>query len=170
MASKFKTYQNAPIPGENFTSDNRNYPWHRPPDIVDLNEAVDFIAENIFKPKVSKSMIVMIDLGVTIATLTNTILMKGVSKGRWSIDYAILLAGPTARMLELLAKKAGIEYRMGIEEDEEVPSADHFRTLAGISRKETSTKETISKKEEKNIIEQVKSESATGFATRPQGV
>ena len=26
-----------PIPGENFTSDERNYPWHRPPEYTDMD-------------------------------------------------------------------------------------------------------------------------------------
>ena len=26
-----------PIPGENFTSDERNYPWHRPPEYTDTD-------------------------------------------------------------------------------------------------------------------------------------
>ena len=33
----------APIPGENYTAETKNYPWHRPPDIVDYDEAIDFI-------------------------------------------------------------------------------------------------------------------------------
>ena len=28
----------APIAGENFTSDTRNYPWHRPPEITDYDD------------------------------------------------------------------------------------------------------------------------------------
>ena len=33
----------APIPGENYLSDTRNYPWHRPPEIVEYDEAVDYL-------------------------------------------------------------------------------------------------------------------------------
>ena len=36
---------NAPIPGANYTSDTRNYPWHRPPDITDVDEALEHIME-----------------------------------------------------------------------------------------------------------------------------
>ena len=33
-----------PIPGENFTSETKNYPWHRPPEITDYDEALEFAA------------------------------------------------------------------------------------------------------------------------------
>ena len=32
-----------PIPGANFTSDERNWPWHRAPDITDTDEALETI-------------------------------------------------------------------------------------------------------------------------------
>ena len=33
----------APIPGANYTSDTRNYPWHRPSDITTYDEAVSVL-------------------------------------------------------------------------------------------------------------------------------
>ena len=30
-----------PIPGENYTSEAKNYPWHRPPDETDFVRIVD---------------------------------------------------------------------------------------------------------------------------------
>ena len=32
-----------PIAGANYAADTRNYPWHRPPDIVNYDEGVDYL-------------------------------------------------------------------------------------------------------------------------------
>jgi len=41
----------APIPGANFTADTRNYSWHRPPDLVDYDEAVGYMIDKIDEPE-----------------------------------------------------------------------------------------------------------------------
>ncbi len=38
-----------PIPGENYTSDTKNYPWHRPPEFDDLDKAIDYIGKRLTK-------------------------------------------------------------------------------------------------------------------------
>ena len=40
-----------PIPGENYLTDTKNYPWHRPPDLVDYDEAVSYMLDKIDEPE-----------------------------------------------------------------------------------------------------------------------
>jgi hypothetical protein len=108
---------NSPIPGANFTSDTRNYPWHRPPDIVDFDEAVEFIAKGIMKPRPASGILTMLEMGVTVAMVTQMIIMAGMSRGKWTLDLGLVVAGPVARMIEMMADDAGIDYTMGTEED-----------------------------------------------------
>ena len=37
----------APIAGANYAADTRNYPWHRPPDLVNYDEGVDYLDSRI---------------------------------------------------------------------------------------------------------------------------
>lgn len=111
---------NAPIPGANYLADTRNYAWHRPPDIVDYDEAVNYLIDKIDEPEKKELVFAMLGIDAHIATVVTTILLQAVSKGKIGIDLAILTAGPLARYIEISAKDVGIKYEMGIEDKDRV--------------------------------------------------
>lgn len=113
-----KNLLDGPIPGENYTSDTKNYPWHRPPEYKDIDKAMDAVGKRLLKRKSAMGILSMIEGGVDIATITQMFLMSGVGAGKWTVDFAILLAGPTARLIELMAKGYEIEYNLGIDEED----------------------------------------------------
>ena len=154
---------NGPIPGENFTSDTRNYAWHRPPEHVDLDAAIEDMFKKIMEPKAAHALLTFLEMGMTVATATNILTLKGVEKGKWTVDTMLLLSGPTARMIELMAKDAGIKYRMGLDDDEPAPTSAFFEKAANGDIK------TPSKESMNEIKEEVKSSvKSKGFAT-PKG-
>lgn len=113
------SYADGPIPGENQTSDERNYPWHRPPDFTDTDEAIDYIVESLVDTREGFMYMNLIELDISIAACVDMILTKGISEGRWSIDFAIILAGPTARVVEIMAKSFDLEYSLGTDNPKE---------------------------------------------------
>lgn len=118
-----------PIPGENFTSDVRNYPWHRPPDFVQIDEAIDFITEQLTDEEMGFKMMNLVEAGVSLATATDFYLTIGLSEGRWTPDFALLLAGPVCRILEIMAKSYEIEYDLGIESAKPMVTAAFAREM-----------------------------------------
>lgn len=117
-----------PIPGANFTSDERNWPWHRAPDITDTDEALDYLATQFTETNSGFRYMNLIETGVPITTITDIVLTLGIGKGKWTVDFALLLAGPTARLLEIMAKSYGItDYNLGIEEIDTEPTAAFFK-------------------------------------------
>ena len=110
----------APIPGENYTSDTKNYPWHRPPEHTDIDKAMDDITKKLLATDSNGSVLTMLEMGVTVAQLSQMLLMSGVEKGKWTIDFALLLAGPTAHVISLMAKAHDIDFKLGIE-DKTIP-------------------------------------------------
>ena len=114
------TVIDAPIPGENYTSDTRNYPWHRPADFENLNDAVDHLLSNLEKPTGVSIVYSMLDLEVPISGIVTALLLQSISKGRIHIDMAILAAGPLARHIEIFAKKNGLKYEMGDQPSDEI--------------------------------------------------
>jgi len=107
---------NAPIPGANYLADTRNYAWHRPPDIIDYDEAVTYIIDRIDEPEQKEVVFAMLGIDAHISTVTTALLLQAVSKGKIGIDLAVLIAGPVARYIEIVAKDVDIEYDMGIED------------------------------------------------------
>ena len=111
----------APIPGENFTSDVRNYPWHRPPEIVEYDDGVEYLMNKLQEQEQAELTYSMLEIGLPITTVVSAMLMQGIAKGKFPIDLAILMAGPLARYIEIIAKTNDIKYKMGVEDENRQP-------------------------------------------------
>lgn len=136
--------KDGPIPGENHLSDTKNYPWHSKPEITDLDDAVEESIKILFSKRSSKNYMSLMELGYPIVGLTSLFLMLGVSKGKWSIDFALLLAGPVSHILKIMGESAGIKYTMGTEEEEEDNPSQDPQYLTRLSRLATGDKPEIS--------------------------
>lgn len=99
---------NGPIPGESLTADTRDYPWHRPPEITDFNEGVTRLIDDMDDEREMQLIYSLLELEVPVAIITSNILMRKISRGIIPIDLGILMAGPVARYVEILAKDNGL--------------------------------------------------------------
>lgn len=127
----------APIPGENFTSDTKNYPWHRPPEHTDLDKAIEAIADRLLDEDSAIGILTMLESGVTIVQLTDMFLTSGIGAGKWTMDFALLLAGPTSHILYLMAKSYGIDCDLGIEDTVKPLTRAFFEGFEKIDEKKT---------------------------------
>lgn len=116
MASMF----DAPIPGSNYASDTKNYPWHRPPDITEYDEAVDYMIRKLDDPDEHELVFSLLEIDTQLTTVVSTLLMQGISRGKFPIDLAILMAGPLARYISILADSQDIKYEVGIEDTDRI--------------------------------------------------
>ena len=114
-----------PIPGENFTSDTKNYPWHRPPEFTDLDKAIDMASKKLLS-KDSEGILTMLETGVDIATVTDMFITSGISSGKWTPDFGLLLAGPISHIIYLMAKGYVIKCDLGIEKKTKAPTSAYF--------------------------------------------
>jgi hypothetical protein len=110
----------APIPGANYTSDTRNYPWHRPSDISNYDEAVSNTLNRLETPSGASLVYSLLDINMSVATITSAMLQQAIAKGSIHIDMAILIAGPVARGIEIFAKAHDLKYEMGAEANDEL--------------------------------------------------
>lgn len=109
-----------PIAGANYAADTRNYPWHRPPDIVSYDEGVDYLIRKMNEPEELELVYALLKIDTHVATVVSAILMQGISRGKFSIDLAILMAGPLARYIGIIADEQEIKYDMGLNEENRV--------------------------------------------------
>lgn len=107
----------APIAGANLVADTRNYPWRRPPDIVDYDEAVDYMLNTLTDDAKAELVYSLLQIETSVVTVTSALLMQAVAKGKIPIDLAILIAGPVARYIQIIADSEGFKYEMGAEEN-----------------------------------------------------
>jgi len=123
----------APIPGENYTSDVKNYPWHRPPEITDFDKAVEFVVEQVSKPSAITTIMSLMEAGANLTSIVSMLNMVNISNGRYAVDTSLLIAGPVARYLNIIAKKNDIDVKIGNENERQIITLEHLKALSGIS-------------------------------------
>ena len=110
----------APVPGANLLADTRNYPWHRPPDITDYDEAVSYMISRISQEEQAELVYSLLQIDTTVTTVVSGLLMQSIAKGKIPIDLAILISGPVARYIEVIAQTNGYKYDMGTDTSDRV--------------------------------------------------
>lgn len=117
---------NGPIPGENYTSDTKNYAWHRPPEFNDTDKAIEAIGQKLMADDNSYGVLTMLEMGVQVSTIVEMIITSGIGGGKWTVDQGLQLAGPTSHIICLLAKGYGVKYDMGINQKSSMPTKAFF--------------------------------------------
>ena len=158
----------APIPGANYLADTRNYAWHRPPDIMDYDEAVGYMIDHIDEPEKKELIFAMLGIDAHITTIVTTLLLQVVSRGKIGIDLAILIAGPLARYIEIAAKDVNIDYELGIENKDRVAITPTLLKLSlGMALD-------VDEEDAQNVVQDTVQEAATeglmGMPTEQDGV
>ena len=110
----------APIPGANLVADTRNYPWHRPPDITDYDEAVNYMIDRITQEEQAEMIYSLMELDAPVFAIVSGLLMQAIARGKFQIDLAILIAGPIARYIQIWADDEGYKYEMGLDDPNRV--------------------------------------------------
>lgn len=123
-----------PIPGENFTSDTKNYPWHRPPQHTELDDAIEDAYKTLLEKNASVSVITLLELGVSAVQIADMFCTSGIGKGKWTVDYALLMAGPITHIIYLMGKSYGVKVNLGIDDKFEAPTASFFKEVKQVDR------------------------------------
>ena len=110
----------APVAGANYAADTRNYPWHRPPDLVNYDEGVDYIINKLQDPEQLETVYALLKIDIQVSTVVTSLLMQAISRGKFSIDLAILMAGPLARYIGIIADEQDIKYDMGVGDEDRI--------------------------------------------------
>ncbi len=111
-----------PIPGENYTSDTKNYPWHQPPEFTSLGPALDKMSQKMTDRKTAPLLMSMVETGLPLYKLSQIIVMEGMANGEWTLVPGLLLAGPLTKILEIMCSVYDIEYTLGIEDEDDEPT------------------------------------------------
>jgi len=107
----------APIPGQSLTTEPKAYPWERPPEINDPEEAIQMHLKRLMRPDVLEAALDAMELGdVDVHTLTKGIMRGAVANGIHSIDVALIAAPVVHEYLRQAADSFGIQVDDGFED------------------------------------------------------
>jgi hypothetical protein len=104
-----------PIPGASFTEEVGTAAWQRPPRYVKPTDAFSDFVDTLGKKEVYEKLVFAMEEGIPVEGIANTIMYNMVSGGKCTYDVGLLMVPEIGRVLEAVAKSAGIkDYMMEI--------------------------------------------------------
>ena len=125
----------AAIPGQSLTAPVGDRPWQRPAALPTPEQALAFYVERITDDQQASQMLDLLEMGVPVDTLVDTMQLGGVMDGLHSVDVGMVIAPALAEIIGDMADQAGVEHtKLSTEEREGKPMQSEIAlTLNDIS-------------------------------------
>ena len=124
------------IPGEGMSNDPDNpYSFEQAPEFVVHREALEYLFVTITDEEKYTDILIALEQGVPVMELTQVILFKGFTEGKWNPDLMLLLAEPLAFMLMALAERQGIDYVITRDDVEEDAESERKLSTTGLEKR-----------------------------------
>jgi len=144
----------APIPGQGMTAPLGDRPWQRPPQFTTPEKALSFYIDKITSDRQASQMMDILEMGVPVDTLVDTMQLGGVMEGLHSVDVGILIAPALSEAISGMADKAGVSYtRESSDIEEDAPTDSEIALTLNQMREKTN------KPMEKEMEESVEEET-----------
>ena len=85
----FDEFNTAP-PGHSLTEDNSKWPWGRPPEMVDPDQAMDSLVDKLMDPRKKQEMFKLLMVGVSVEVIVEGMLFQAFRDGRFTPDVGLL--------------------------------------------------------------------------------
>ena len=133
----------APIPGQSLTNEPKNYPWERPPETADPDEAIVHHLTRLGQQKVMNHILDGVQAGLPVSMLTDLMLTGAVAKGIHNIDISLMIAPVVHDYIVNLLEEEGVEFKEFFEEDGD----EDVRKNLSVSQAITGLQENMPEKE-----------------------
>lgn len=111
-----------PIPGQSLTAPLGDRPWQNPPRYSTVEEAIQYYMPRLTSERMGGQLMDMLEMGVPVDTIVDTVQLGGVMEGLHSVDVGMLISPVLATAIEQMAIAAEVEYKVeGQEVDESIP-------------------------------------------------
>jgi predicted DNA-binding protein len=156
----------APIPGQSLTAELGARPWQGKPKCTTVDEAIDYYMERMSSEEFMVQVVDILESGVPVTVLANTIQMAGVMDGTHTIDVGMLVLPMLMEMMMMLGDSADIEYDTGLEN----PNKEKTRSslVAKVINKYNKTLEDVdlSAMEEEDVVVEQEDNMQKGLMAR----
>lgn len=145
-----------PIPGQSLTTTPKNYPWERPPEIVDPEEAIQMHLTRLSNPEMLESALNLLEFeDLDIQTITKGILRGAVANGIHTIDVGLIVAPVIHEFIKQAALAAGIAAEEGFEDKAAKEEQEKYMLTARAKKQMKSLKATP-----KEVVKEIKEQPA----------
>jgi len=157
----------APIPGMALTAELGGRPWQSPPQYSTVEQALEYYIPRLTADEVSEQLLDVLEMGVPVTALANTMQLSGVMEGKHTVDVGILIMPVLMEMISYIADAAGIEYDMGTDKPKKVSNTLVDKAITMMEQEEE--KESELPEEEQSIEvteEEMMTEEPKGLMAR----
>ena len=119
-----KPLLDAPIPGMAMTHELGARPWQTAAQFTTVDEAMEYYMSRMATEEYMEQAVDVLEMGVPITTIANTMQMAGVMEGKHSIDVGMLVTPLIMEMLMLIGDNADIDYDDGLTDIKEDTVSD----------------------------------------------
>ena len=117
-----------PIPGNSLTTHKPgDRPWERPPEMSSVEDALRFYFKMLNDPEVIDDLMTLLDMGVPIRPIVQSIYTSGVMNGRHSLDVGLIVEDTMSEFLATVAKSYDIDFTFTEEAPENSKKAKEER-------------------------------------------
>tara|TARA_R100001443_G_scaffold1338_1_gene4987 strand:+ start:2403 stop:2903 length:501 start_codon:yes stop_codon:yes gene_type:complete len=93
-------------------------PWQNPPQLVKIEDVISHYVEVLSTDEASMRIANILDMGVPVTTLANTIQINNVMEGLHTIDTGIMATPAIMEYIMLIGDSQNIKYNTGLEQPE----------------------------------------------------
>ena len=155
----------APIPGQSLTMELGSRPWQSKQQFSTVDEAIDYYMERMSSEDFMVQLVEVLESGVPVTVLANTIQMSGVMDGKHSLDVGMLILPMLMEMMMMLGDSADIKYDKGLN-DPNKPLLRDSSIAKAIAKYEENIKDKDITIEKEEVVEVEEVEEPTGLMAR----
>ena len=104
-----------PIAGQSLTAEINGRPWLNPPQQVTVDDAIEYYLDRMSSEEFTDQLVDVLEMGVPVTTLANTIQLGSVMDGVHSVDTGMLVMPFIMEMIMLVGDSSGVKYDSGLE-------------------------------------------------------
>jgi hypothetical protein len=160
-----------PIPGMGMTAELGGRPWQTPPTYATIEETSDYYIERMANPAFKEQLLDVMEMGVPLSTLANTIQMASVMEGLHTVDVGMLVIPILVEAMMLIGDAADVKYVTGMEGTKSERPGLNSRIIAELKSKQGNaedmpTEEVVEEVEQEQDSEEMPMEQPKGLMAR----
>ena len=158
----------APIPGESMVAELGARPWQQPPKYSTTEEALGFYLPRFQNEEFVEGLLDMLELGIPVTNIANTLQTGAVMEGLHSIDVGIIIIPVLVEMLSYIAEDAGIEFNTGTEspKTDKVSQSRVAVIMKRLKDKDTSSEDSIEDMPSEEVESEETPQQESGLMSR----
>ena len=125
----------SPIPGMGMTAPLGGRPWQQPPQLATVEDAMEYYMSKLSDRDFVPELLTVMELGVPLTTLANTMQLASVMEGKHSIDIGLLIAPVLHELILATARDYGINVKeLPVSENERIKKREAEQVRNSVMR------------------------------------